>query len=139
MGIFDPLFGKKVYKPQPNDVKMWQAAQQFRICEPCKCLEPQYGNGHFGNLLLHAESQDKNCEGWKLLEQLVEEAAAKRSREFAPGLVMPPELWRQIITLPASISKLTRVKKLYLYGSNLVRIPQEIGAMESLEDLDIYT
>lgn len=41
--------------------------------------------------------------------------------------------------LPASISKLKSVKKLYLYGSHLVRLPPEIGEMENLENLDIYT
>ena len=139
MGIFDTLFGKKLFKPQPDDVKMWQSTGKFVICQPCNCLEPQYKNGRFGNLLLHSETQDTGCDAWKLLESLVETAARKRSKEFSPGLEMPPELWSQIITLPRSLAKLTSVKRLYLYGSNLVRIPPEIGAMDSLEELDIYT
>ena len=118
---------------------MWQSAGKFVICQPCNCLEPQYKNGRFGNLLLHSETQDTSCDAWKLLESLVETAARKRSKEFSPGLEMPPELWSQIITLPRSLAKLTLVKRLYLYGSNLVRIPPEIGAMESLKELDIYT
>ena len=136
MSIFDSLFGKRLFKPQPDDVKMWKSG---RVCEPCNCLEPQYSNSRFGKLLLHSEIQDTNCEAWKRLESLVETVATKRSKEFSPGLEMPPEMWRQIITLPASIAKLTSVKRLYLYGSNLVRIPPEIGAMESLEEFDIYT
>ena len=136
VNVFDSLFGKKLFKPQPDDVKMRQSG---RVCEPCKCLEPQYGNGRFGNLPLHSEIQDTTCEAWKMLESLVETAATKRSKEFSPGLEMPPELWKQIITLPATISKLTSVRRLYLYGSNLVRLPPEIGAMEGLEELDIYT
>jgi len=31
------------------------------------------------------------------------------------------------------------VKRLYLYGSHLVRVPPEIGEMDGLEELDIYT
>ncbi len=110
-----------------------------RAQRQCNCLEPQYGNGRFGKLVLHSDIQDINCEAWKMLEGLIETAAAKRSKEFSPGLEMPPELWVQITTLPPSIAKLTSVKRLYLYASNLVQIPVEIGAMESLEELDVYT
>ena len=39
----------------------------------------------------------------------------------------------------ATISKLTRVKELRLYGSDPVRIPPEIGELEQLEIFDIYT
>ncbi|MFI8446521.1 leucine-rich repeat domain-containing protein [Streptomyces erythrochromogenes] len=44
-----------------------------------------------------------------------------------------------MITLPASIARLTEVRHLRLYGSNLVRIPPEIGAMTSLEEFSPYT
>ncbi|MFE3235278.1 leucine-rich repeat domain-containing protein [Kitasatospora indigofera] len=43
------------------------------------------------------------------------------------------------MTLPPSIAKLTAVKRFVLYGSNLVRIPPEIGAMTSLEEFTPYT
>ena len=52
---------------------------------------------------------------------------------------MSPELWAQVITLPASISRLKAVRKLYLYGSHLVRLPPEIGDLVNLEELDLYT
>jgi hypothetical protein len=138
MGILDRLLGKRLFKPQADDVKMWQAARASHIDPSCDCLAPQYG-GTFGELNLHSEVQNTECDAWKLLESLVEAAAAKRSREFTPGLEMPPELWSQIITLPPSIAKLTSVRRLYLYNSHLMRIPPEIGAMENLEDLDLYT
>ncbi|MGW2567584.1 leucine-rich repeat domain-containing protein [Streptomyces sp. NPDC001537] len=43
------------------------------------------------------------------------------------------------MTLPASIRRLTAVRTLVLYGSNLVRIPPEIGAMTSREQFSPYT
>ena len=88
---------------------------------------------------LHAEPQNTECEGWKLLQSLVATAARERREEFSPGREMPAELWTQITTLPASIARLTSVKRLNLYGSNLVSLPPEIGGMENLEELDIYT
>ncbi|MFF8378819.1 leucine-rich repeat domain-containing protein [Streptomyces sp. NPDC015661] len=52
---------------------------------------------------------------------------------------LSPEERRQVITLPSSIAKLTVVKHLVLYGSNLVRVPPEIGAMSGLEEFTPYT
>lgn len=86
-----------------------------------------------------ADQQDTGCEAWKSLENLIEFAIINRSHEFAPRQKMPPEMWGQIVTLPASIGKLKSVRKLEVYGSHLVRIPPEIGEMENLEELDIYT
>ena len=52
---------------------------------------------------------------------------------------MSAEERRQVITLPPTIAKLTAVERLGLYGSNLVRIPPEIGAMTSLTTFEPYT
>ena len=52
---------------------------------------------------------------------------------------MEAEDVRQIVTLPATISKLKQVKRFVLYGSHLVRIPQQIGEMTSLETFTPYT
>jgi hypothetical protein len=41
--------------------------------------------------------------------------------------------------LPPSISRLTSVRKLYLYGSHFARLPPEIGDMVKLQELDLYT
>ncbi|MFD3920528.1 leucine-rich repeat domain-containing protein [Streptomyces sp. NPDC058595] len=43
------------------------------------------------------------------------------------------------MTLPAPIGRLTAVRTLVLYGSNLVRIPPEIGDMTRLEGFSPYT
>lgn len=84
-------------------------------------------------------AQDYNCEAWAKLGAYVEEAASGGHEEFSPREVLGSELFSQIITLPRSISKLKNVKRLRLYGSNLQRIPPEIGGMESLEYFDPYT
>src|SRR5438067_9036200 len=140
MAIFGRLFRRLVsFKAQPEDLQMWKASRSSGIAPTCECLAPQEGNGRFGKLALHAEVQDTESEGWKLLLELIETAASRRSKEFAPGLEMSPQLWSQVVTLPPSISKLTSMRKLYLYGSHLVRLPPEIGEMAKLEELDVYT
>lgn len=102
----------------------------------CRCLER---NGRWPNLKLHAEQQDTACSAWLRLLELVEVAASDRRKVFSPGPEMTPEQWSQIVTLPASIAKLKSVEHLNLYGSSLVRIPPEIGEMESLEKFSPYT
>jgi len=49
------------------------------------------------------------------------------------------EDWIGVITLPSEISLMRGVTELRLYGSHLRRLPPEIGEMDALEDLDIYT
>ncbi|WP_328665399.1 leucine-rich repeat domain-containing protein [Streptomyces sp. NBC_00322] len=87
----------------------------------------------------HAEQQDTSAPGWQHLLELVDEAAADEREEFRPLIELSPEERRQVITLPPSIARLTAVRHLVLYGSNLVRIPPEIGAMTSLEEFSPYT
>src|SRR5450756_721476 len=134
--IFRPRKGKS-FGMQPSDRKMWQAAQATRILPHCDCLEVKDVEGRkiIRELHLHTEVQDQEGDAWKLLETLIQKAIANESREFSPGLEMAPELWRQIITLPPSIAGLKSVRKLYLYGSHLVRLQPELGAMENLENL----
>ena len=85
------------------------------------------------------EEQDTECAGWQRLNALIEEAARDGRTEFSPARDMTPAEWVQIIELPRSIAKLKAVKHLILYGSSLVRIPPEIGEMESLEKFSPYT
>jgi hypothetical protein len=88
---------------------------------------------------LHTEPQDTECEPWKRLLALVEEAAADRREVLIPLSGMNVMERAKIVTLPATIAKLKSLKCLVLYNSNLVRIPPEIGEMESLEQFDVYT
>jgi hypothetical protein len=108
----------------------------------CHCLDPQYQEDEppvWSELTLHTEQQDTTCDGWKRMLDLVEQAARDGREEFHPRREIPAEEWPDIITLPASIAKLKAVKKLMLYGSNLVRIPPEIGEMAALEEFTPYT
>ena len=83
--------------------------------------------------------QDTNCAGWKKLLFLIDEAAADGREVFSPREDMTEEEWADIVTLPPSIAKLTEVKQLILYGSNLQWIPPEIGQMSSLEEFMPYS
>jgi len=83
--------------------------------------------------------QDKNSLAWIKLCEYVDKVAQENGQEFSPSEAIGHELFTQIYTLPESISKLKNVKKVYLYGSKLKRIPPEIGQMESLEYFDLYT
>ena len=83
--------------------------------------------------------QDRNSVAWKKLCEYVEKVANENREEFSPAEELGQELFSQIHTLPETISKLKKVKKVWLYGSNLKRIPPEIGLMESIEYFDPYT
>lgn len=83
--------------------------------------------------------QDRNSIAWKKLCEYIDKVAENGSDEFVPREALGDELFAQIYTLPESIRKLKKVKKIGLYGSNLKRIPPEIGCMESLEYFDPYT
>ncbi len=87
---------------------------------------------------LHWELQDTECEGWHRLLDYIDRVAADGTPEFAPRRALTDEQWRQIITLPPTIAKLTSVTSIVLYQSYLVRIPPEIGAMASLRSFDSY-
>lgn len=144
MGLLDGFLGSRK-SSGPTDEEIRKTYRAIGIHASCNCFEPLFDSGQpnsprcYPELTFHWEEQDTACEGWRLMEELIAKAAADRVKVFAPGCDISPELWSQIITLPASIAKLTTVKKLYLYASHLVRIPPEIGDMTSLEQLDCYT
>ncbi|MBL7258894.1 leucine-rich repeat domain-containing protein [Paractinoplanes lichenicola] len=87
----------------------------------------------------HPEQQDTNAPGWLHLLEIIDEAVADGREKFRPLDELDAEERRQVITLPAAIGRLTKVKHLVLYGSNLVRIPPEIGGMTALAWFEPYT
>jgi hypothetical protein len=87
----------------------------------------------------HTDTQDTEGEAWQQLLALIDAAADDGREAFVPGAEMPKELWSQIVTLPPSLGKLSAVKQLNLYGSNLVMVPPEIGELTNLEDFRPYT
>ncbi|MEV0241707.1 leucine-rich repeat domain-containing protein [Streptomyces sp. NPDC050674] len=109
-----------------------------RRADGCSCFDQSRPHPR-ARVGFHAERQDTSAPGWQRLLELVEEAAADGREEFRPLTELSPEHRRQIITLPPSIAKLTAVRHLVLYGSNLVRLPPEIGAMTGLEEFTPYT
>ncbi|WP_318218845.1 leucine-rich repeat domain-containing protein [Streptomyces sp. SCL15-6] len=106
--------------------------------DACSCFDQSRPHPR-ARVGLHTERQDTSAPGWQHLLELVDEAAADGREEFRPLIELSPEERRQVITLPPSIATLTAVRTLMLYGSNLVRIPPEIGAMTSLEEFTPYT
>lgn len=93
------------------------------------------------NRIKHIENevQDFESEAWKEICKAIDILADEGAEEFSPRELIGDKYFLDLHTLPSSISKLKKVKRLYLYGSNLKRIPPEIGEMESLEYLDLYT
>jgi hypothetical protein len=110
-----------------------------QIWERCRCFDYDDEPDPSRRVRIHVDFQDTTSEAWGRLLDLINEAADEGREEFAPGAEMPEEHWRQIVTLPASIAKLRAVKRLTLYGTNLIAIPPEIGQMTSLEDFRPYT
>ncbi|MEU8076309.1 leucine-rich repeat domain-containing protein [Catellatospora citrea] len=102
--------------------------------DTCRCMERPRRATRF-----HQDVQDTRAPGWLRLLELIDRAAADGRERFAPLTELSTQERRQVVTLPASIGTLTEVKHLVLYGSNLVRIPPQIGLMRSLERFEPYT
>ena len=104
----------------------------------CKCFDQYHFQESPPEVEFHSEVQDIESDAWKRLLDLIEEAAKDQREEFDPGHEIGWENWVQISTLPTTVSKLKSVKKLIVIGSNLVRIPPEIGEMTNLESFEAY-
>jgi hypothetical protein len=120
--------------PSPNPIPV---GREFRQ-DTCRCFD-RVNSQPYARVDFHTELQDTSAPGWLHLLALIDEAAADGREEFRPLGELSPQERREIVTLPSTIAKLTAVKHLMLYGSNLVRIPPEIGAMTSLEEFTPYT
>lgn len=107
----------------------------------CQCFRGLHGLEGLAptSCEFHTEPQDTECAAWQKLCDLVEEAATDGRQEFAPLREFSLEERHQLVTLPPTIAKLKAVKHLVLYGSNLIRIPPEIGEMTGLEVFTPYT
>lgn len=105
----------------------------------CDCLEAGYQNNKWPRLAFHLEPQDTHCDAWKRLVDRVEDAAARQLEVFRPLEGLSLEERAQIVTLPPNIAKLDVCRELQLYGSDLVRIPAEIGQMSNLANFVPYT
>ncbi|MGH1384197.1 hypothetical protein [Kordia sp.] len=99
-------------------------------------MNSEYEHRH---IPIENDVQDTSAEAWKKICEYVEIAAREKHSEFNPAEYIGSELYFQLHTLPASIAKLTHVKKLMLYGSSMKRIPVEIGKMTALEEFTPYT
>jgi len=105
----------------------------------CPCLQTRTKKGSPSVPNLHVEPQNEGATGWIKLTTLVDEAAKAGAKVFEPSAHMPGPDWLQVITLPRTVAGLNRVRELRLYGSHLRRLPPEIGRMDALEVLDVYT
>ncbi len=85
------------------------------------------------------DSQNRESENWKSILDLIDKSANDKRKEFEPSKELGFEIWRDIRSLPKEIENLKNIKHLMLYGSNLERLPQEIGELKSLEKFTPYT
>jgi hypothetical protein len=108
------------------------SGRSYRVDEAC-FRQPN------ARVRFHGERQDTSLPGWHRLPELIEEAVEDGREVFRPLIDLTGSERADLVTLPPTIAKLTRVRHLVLYGSPLVRIPPEIGAMANLEAFEPYT
>lgn len=88
---------------------------------------------------LHTDIQDTECDSWKQLQDVIEDAAAHRRVELNLFQAIRDRDERgYVVTLPSSIAKLTSLRSLEVGGTEISRIPPEIGEMKNLTSLGAY-
>lgn len=115
------------------------AAARITRRQHCACLHGKTKKGSPLVPTLHEEAQDKSSQGWNQLKALIEQTRRDRASLFEPSAHLAWEDWLHVVTLPAEIASLVDVTTVRTYGSDLRRLPPEIGRMAKLEELDIYT
>ncbi len=104
----------------------------------CTCFNFR-GSKHHGLPVLHSEIQDTSCDAWRIVIENIEVAATRGDNILEPLAGLDGGQRQQIVTLPASVGQLKKVRELRLYSSHMVRMPPEIAGMTALEYLDVYT
>lgn len=132
----DPKGGPPSYAV--DDVTLAAAARVVRSGH-CDCLLGRTKKGKLRPTKLHAPAPDTALVGWSDVQRYLQTTAESGSPVFEPDRHTTPAEWAKIITLPAEIGRLRRVREVRLYGSHLMYVPPEIGGMADLEELDIYT
>jgi hypothetical protein len=122
-----------------NETPPSASADDANMGYPCECLPEHARLGAALSPTLHTEEQDESVAGWRQLTKLVEELARSEAEHLAPGKHIAWEDWQHVITLPREVATLTRLREFHAYGSNLRRLPPEIGRIPFLRKLDIYT
>jgi hypothetical protein len=140
-GRYRQGMGEEAPRPQVFPSRFAGAASPGDISaghDRCSCFDFRRVQVPAPEVRFHGERQDTAAPGWLRMLALIEEAAADGREVFAPLAGMSPEERRQVITLPPSVARLTAVKHLVLYRSNLVRLPPQIGEMASLKIFEPY-
>jgi len=89
--------------------------------------------------LLHWVPQNTECEAWRKLVASIDRCSELRSATFdiTQELTYPELL--QITTLPPNIGDCVDLEHLGLYGTNITRLPPEIGNLRALQTFTPYT
>ncbi|MET1112997.1 MAG: hypothetical protein ABWX67_15880 [Allosphingosinicella sp.] len=143
MSIFRNIFGLTgPGSPPPTfavDPVTLAAARRVERGGHCACLEPRGKRGAPSVPRLHSDIQDSSAPGWQALLALIAEGDTAAAAGFEPSAGMPADRWSGVIALPPEMQSLAGIRHLRLYGSHLRRLPPEIGRLEAMENLDIYT
>jgi hypothetical protein len=76
---------------------------------------------------------------WSRVLDLIERSKKSGVEVLDLGRDLDPADYSKLRTLPPEIGKLTKLKKLVIYGSNISYLPREIGGCESLVEFTPYT